>query len=133
GAATMPLSGQLARKVMRRICDLQQPEHIDAAIQFTAGVLDQSPELAGAALDGLLEGQKGKALLPGKPASDYLAKFSGSANKAVATRAQQLGMLWGDPLALKSVLTTISDRTASDDERIKAIQAARQSRTDLTR
>jgi len=129
----MPLSGQLAKKTMRRICDLQDPEQIDAAIQFAAEVLDKSADLAATALDGLIEGQRGKALPPSKPASDYLAKLGASDSKAVVARAQQLGTLWGDPVALKAVVAKIRDTTAADGERIKAIQVARQAKSDITR
>ncbi len=130
GAATMPLSGQLVRKTMRRICDLQRPEGMDAAIEFAAAVLDKSAELAAAALNGLIEGQKGKALLPSKPVSDYFAKLSGSANREVVARGQELGTLWGDPGALGSLLAKINDPAAPEVERIKALQVARQTKSD---
>ena len=133
GAATMPLSGQLARKTMRRICDLQRPENMDAAIQFAASVLDNSADLAAATLSGLIEGQKGKAIPPAKPASVQFAKLSASPNKEVVARAQELATLWGDPVALKILLAKISDPTAPDDARIKAIQVARQTKSDTTR
>jgi putative heme-binding domain-containing protein len=133
GAGTMPLSGQLARKTMRRICDLGRADEVNSAVNFAVQALDKNPELAAAALDGLIEGQKGKALLPSQPVSDSLAKLSSSSNPQVAARAQQLGALWGDAAALKNLLAKINDSTVPDDERIKAIQAARQTKDDSTR
>jgi len=133
GAQTMPLSGQLAKKTMRRICDLQQPEWIDAAIQFAADALDKDAALAAAALEGLIEGQKGKALPPDKSPSAHLAKLAGSSNKEVVARAEELGTLWGDPLALARVLAKITDVNLPDGERLKAIRVARQTKNDATR
>src|ERR1043166_2244060 len=133
GAATMPLSGQLAKKAMRRLCDLHEPELMSAAIRFTTQALGKSDALAAAALEGLVEGQKGKALPPSKPASDEFAKLSASSNPEVSARAQELGTLWGDPVALNKVLAKISDRSLSDSARIKALQAAQQTKNDSTR
>jgi len=133
GPATMPLSGQITRKIMRRICDLQQPVWTDQAMQFVAGAIETNADLVVTALDGLLEGQKGKPLPPAAPASEYFVKLLGSKVPAVIARAQQLGMLWGDPVALQAVLAQMADLSAPEAERIKAIQAVRQTRSELAR
>jgi hypothetical protein len=132
GPGTMPLSGQIATKTMRRICDLKSSDALDSAIDFVAAART-SMRFGLAALDGLIEGQKGKALAPGKPTADFIAKLSANSNSEVASRAQQLGTLWGDAAALKSVLARINDQKAGEAERIRAIQTARQTKTDATR
>ena len=133
GAEMLPLTGQFARKTMRRICDLQEPHWLDAALDFVSNISDSSAALASAALDGLIEGQRGKAITPSKSFSAQIAKLSSHQNKEVASRGQQLGSLWGDATALRNVLDKIGDGTTPDSERIKAIQSARQSKGDATR
>jgi putative membrane-bound dehydrogenase-like protein len=133
GAKTMPLSGQIAKKAMRRICDLRQPEKLNAAVDFIASAAEKNSGLAVGALDGLIEGQKGKALTPNSPTSEFIAKLSAHPNQDVATRAQQLGSLWGDAVALKNMLAKAADGTAGEQDRLKAIQAARQTKSEATR
>ena len=133
GADMLPLTAQLARKTMRRICDGQEPQWLDGALEFVANISDSSAPLAGAALDGLIEGQRGKAITPSKPFSQHIAKLSSHANKEVASRGQQLGSLWGDAAALRKVLDKIADHEAPDGDRIKAIQSARQNKGDAAR
>jgi putative heme-binding domain-containing protein len=133
GADMLPLTGQLARKTMRRICDLQEPQWLNAALEFVSSASDNSAVLASAALDGLIEGQRGKAITPSKPFSEHIAKLSSHQNKEVASRGQQLGTLWGDAAALRKVLDKIADGATPDSERIKAIQSARQNKGDAAR
>ncbi|MEO8426680.1 MAG: PVC-type heme-binding CxxCH protein [Verrucomicrobiota bacterium] len=133
GPRTMPLSGQLATKTMRRVCDLKSSETLNSAIDFVTAAADTDAGLAVAALDGLIEGQKGRALTPDKPTANFIARLSANPNPEVASRGQQLGTLWGDALALKSVLARINDQKAGEAERIRAIQTARQTKTDATR
>lgn len=133
GATTLPLSGQLVRKTMRRICDLQKAEWLDSAIEFVAETAGKSAELAVASLDGLIEGQQGKVLTPAKPFSEHIEKLSAHRNREVASRAQQLGSLWGDAAALRKVLDKVADATAPESERLKGIQVARQNKGDAAR
>src|SRR5207302_4892825 len=63
GTETLPLSGILARKAMRRLCDMQDGAKLDLAVQFLERI-STSDELAFATLDGLIEGQKAQPLLP---------------------------------------------------------------------
>jgi putative membrane-bound dehydrogenase-like protein len=133
GADTMPLSGQLARKTMRRICDLQEPSWLNAALEFVSGIAENNAALAAAALDGLIEGQKGKAITPSKPFSEHIAKLSSHNSKEISARGQQLGSLWGDAAALRKVLDKIADSATPVSDKISAIQSARQSKGEATR
>jgi putative membrane-bound dehydrogenase-like protein len=133
GAQTMPLSGQLVRKFMRRICDSRDTAKLNQAVQFIDRIGQRAPSLAVAALDGLLEGQKGKALLPSIPTSPILARLGSSTHSELVNRAQQLGTLWGDPAAFQGLLRRINETSSPTEERIKAIQVARQLRNDAAR
>jgi putative membrane-bound dehydrogenase-like protein len=122
GAATLPLSGILTRKAMRRICDTREAAKLDLAMNFLSQVADSSSELTTAALDGLLEGQKGQAFMPTVDASALLNKLGSSANSGIVERARQLGALWGEASAIQRMFDVVSDANASLDERAKAIQ-----------
>lgn len=133
GAATMPLSGQLTRKIMRRLCDLQQAAQLNAALDFITAVLADAAPLAIAALDGLLDGQRGKALVPARPPGEFLAKLAKNSNPEVVSRARQLGTMWGDAAALQSSLKLIQDGQANLDQRLQAIQSVKQQKIDAVR
>jgi putative heme-binding domain-containing protein len=132
GAATMPLSGQLAYKTMRRVCDLQNPAHLDSALEFL-GSLPASDPLLAFALNGLVDGQKGKALKPTKPTEAVLKPLLASPREDVARFARQLGALWGDAGAMQASLALVNDAKAPLDERLKAAQTARQLKNDTAR
>ncbi len=124
GEATMPLSGKLAYKTMRRICDLQQPEQMNAVLDFVAAQpVDHA--LIAAAFNGLVDGQKGKAIAPTKPTEEFFKKFLASPRKDIADFAKQLGAAWGNAGALQSMLARIGDAKAPLNERLKAVESAR--------
>jgi putative membrane-bound dehydrogenase-like protein len=129
GAENMPLAGKLLTKTIRRYCDTKDLQLLDDLADFLGKLPDDSGMLA-AALDGLIEGQRGKAQTPRISTEQLIAKLLKSASKEVAARAQQLGALWGDASAFKSLLAKIADANAPEAERIKGIQAARQSKTE---
>lgn len=133
GADTMPLSGRIAQKTMRRICDSQRVEFLDAALEFIQSIQNDAASLALAALDGLIEGQKGKALVPSKPAGDFVAALSGNSNAQIVSRVRQLGTLWGDAAALNATLTLIGNHEANPESRLQAIQSVRQQKIDVVR
>src|SRR5262249_4357608 len=64
GEQTMPLSGMLARKMMRRLCDTQEKVQLGVAAKFLSALAERNSALLSAALDGLLEGQKAKPVPP---------------------------------------------------------------------
>ena len=75
-----PLSGAsstVLRRTMRRIVDTRDPEKLNAAVTFLATLEDKNPPLVPAALDGLIDAQKGKPILPGIPTGPILAKLDG--------------------------------------------------------
>lgn len=132
GPSLQPLSLTLARKAVRRLCDLGTPYHLDLAVQFI-DIVSTFPALAVAALDGLLEGQKGKAILPSSPTGPFLQKLSASSDPALKERAQRLGTSWGDATAVASTIAQARDRSAPVPSRIRATQTLRQLKTDTAR
>lgn len=133
GAQYMPLTGQLASKTMRRICDLGDRANVDLAMQFLDQTSAGNPALATAALDGLLEGEKGRVLLPQSDSGPILAKLVKSDNAALRGRAQQLGSLWGDASALQASFDTAVDPSATVAARLTAIASARSQKSDAAR
>lgn len=133
GDGYFPLTGQLAAKLMRRLCDSGQPEAVDQALGFVETILGSDPAFLQAALDGLIRGQEGKALLPTRPSGPLIARLTAHPNPEVATRGQTLGTLWGDAAALEAVLRQALDANAPVDQRQRAIQTARKSRAPKAR
>ncbi|MCI0535980.1 MAG: hypothetical protein L0Z50_12210 [Verrucomicrobiales bacterium] len=129
----MPLAGIVLTKIMRRVCDLRDPEKLDQSVAMLGNLTDKEAPAVLAALNGLIEGQRGKAITPGKATVETIAKFAKFSNTEVAARAQQLGALWGDAAALQQVLAMINNPAVSDAIRIKALQTARQSKTGAAR
>ena len=129
----MPLSGRLLAKTMRRICDSAHGEFLNEAVDFLGSLPVEAAPLALAGISGLIEGQKGKVLPPGRLASEVLAKLSSSPNRELAARAQELGALWGDAAAMRAALKLADDPRANPDERVKAIQVVRRLKNDETR
>ena len=153
GADTMPLSGILAAKAMRRICDMNDRKKLDLAVDFI-GQIAKTPDFAIAALDGLIEAQKGKALLPSTNTTAFFIKLrfiSGTREGAISknltnsssnpwqilddlkARTLQLGTLWGDAGCIAATLEMINDPKAAADDRIKGIRAAAQLHNDAGR
>ncbi len=147
GFESMPITGILARKGMRRICDTGEREKMDKAFNFILTLAnersaehrsEQSNALRSnqdalllAALDGLIEGQKAKPLLPTvdtQPLFKILA-----ASPELKERGQQLGTLWGDAAATEKTLAAINDPKASNEDRLKAIEAAKQLKNESAR
>ncbi len=125
GAQYMPLTGRLAAKTLRRLCDFGDRANVDLALQFLDQAAAGNSALATAALEGLLEGQKGRVLMPQGDASAILARLVKHADAALRERAQQLGALWGDASSLQASFDTALNPTASVDSRLQAIAAVR--------
>ena len=94
----MPLSGILLTKIMRRVCALRDPAKLDECIVLLGGLTEEAAPAVLAALNGLLEGQRGKAIAPGEAAVDVIARFAKFSDARVSSRAQELSALWGMPL-----------------------------------
>lgn len=123
------VSAYCTRRVMRRICDLSdataRAQHLNAALEWLGGLAAKT-ELAGAGLDGLIEAQKSKGAKPTLDLAPIFAKLS--ANPALAERVRRLATLLGDIGASKILIAKINDPKAALDERLKAIQAARETK-----
>ena len=117
GSRYLPLSGQLVHKTVRRFLDEGKPGLLDTALELLEALPADSGLLV-PLLDGLLEGQRGRALVPGKSPDALLARLLANPSAAVVTRAQQLGTAWGDANALKASIARISDAGAADTDRL---------------
>ena len=132
GESHLPLSAKLVYKTVRRFCDARQLWLVDKSLELAEELNAESPLLV-AVLDGLIDGQRGKAVVPGHPTEPLLKKWLASNNQEVVSRAQQLGTTWGDSAALKGLFAKISDPGTPDAERIKSIEAVRKHKADDTR
>lgn len=133
GDAHLPLSGQLARKAMRRLCDMNDASKIDLAVEFLQKAAGSSPAIAIQAIDGLLEGQKGKALVPTVPTANLLASLSKHSDAALQDRGRRLGALWGDAAAILQTIRLLQDGNAALEDRLRAAQSLRQLNNDTAR
>jgi putative membrane-bound dehydrogenase-like protein len=127
---TMPLSGQLAAKTMRRICDMRSVEQMNVVVEFLGKLSSQHSQLALAVLDGLIQGNKG-ASPPGVPTGPVLAKLNFTPQ--ISERAQRLGALWGDAEATERLLARLNDPNTPEAEKVRTIQSVRQLKTDAAR
>ncbi len=132
-AKNMPLSGQLTQKLMRRVCDLNKPELLVQATEVIGKLLDQDAALTVAALNGLLEGQKGKAIVPSGDTTAVLNKLLASSDAQVKERAQRLGTLWGNAAAVQGSVKLVNDQSASIEKRREAMQVVRQLKNQAAR
>ncbi len=132
GEAHLPLSGRLIYKTIRRFCDAREVWLVDKSLELAEELSPTSPLLV-AVLDGLIDGQRGKSMVPKHPTEALLKKWLASTNPDVASRAQRLGTTWGDAAALKGLFEKIVDAGTPVPERLKAIEAARQHKAEDTR
>jgi putative membrane-bound dehydrogenase-like protein len=123
GSATMPLSGILTRKAMRRICDMQDAGILDLAVQFLSQIAQKDSGLVLTAIDGLIEGQRAKPLVPASDTKELFAKLTANSDMRVQNRARELGTLWGNAASIQAMITAVNDANLSTDERAKAIEA----------
>ena len=125
GAATKPLSEKLTYKVMRRICDTGATTNMNQAVEFLAAVADRDGALALAALDGLIEGQKGRPLPPTADTKALFGRLNTSQGApGLQERALRLGALWGDAAAIRALIARVNDASLSIAERTEAIEMA---------
>jgi putative membrane-bound dehydrogenase-like protein len=128
GAESLPLSAEIARKTIRRLCDFQDAAHLELVIGFLSGEPAPSNEILRAALGGLMEGQRGRNFRPTTPTTPtgaLLAKLQASADVGVVSKARELGALWGDASSARALLNIAADSKAAESDRIRAIQTAR--------
>ena len=130
----MPLSGILARKAMRRICDTQDKEQTgnDCAASCRK-VAEDSHGVALEALEGLIEGQKAKPLVPNLDTTSLFATLNSNPNPRIKERAQELGTLWGNAASIEATLKVINDASLPLEQRKKAITAAKTLKNEAVR
>ncbi len=133
GAATKPLSEKLTYKVMRRICDTAQTTNMNHAVEFLTTIASKDANLTLAALNGLIEGQKGQTLPPKTNTKALFAKLNAVTDAQLKERALRLGALWGDPAAMRAIIARVNDTHLSNEERIAAIGLARTIKGDAAR
>ncbi len=133
GPATKPLSEILVRKSMRRLCDTGDAAKIAQAAEFLATIQAKDARLTLAALNGLIEGQKARPLAPATDTKALFARFVASADAEVKSRARQLGALWNDADAIQLTLRLVNDSSASEVDRMQAIQTVRTFKNDAAR
>lgn len=133
GVDTLPLSGILTRKAMRRICDTQEIPKLDLAVSFLERISGGNVELTLAAIDGLLEGQKARPLLPSANTKSLFTKLNERTDARVKDAARQLGTLWGHEPSVQATLSAVNDSVLPKEKRLQAIAAARQVRSDAAR
>ncbi len=121
-----PATFGLARNTMRRVIDTRQVGNLNLAVKALPSLAQRDPALASAAIDGLIEGQKGRTVVPGIPSEPILTRLARSDNAALAERARQLGAIWGDAQATAAALAKINDPRAREEERLQGIRIARQ-------
>ncbi len=126
-------SSTVIKRMMRRILDTKDDEKLNATVTWLGTLEDKNPELVSAALDGLIDAQKGKPVAPGIPTGPILAKLANSKTAGVPEKAQRLAALWGDAAAASAALARINDPNASDEERLRGIQTARELKAENSR
>ena len=129
---TQPLSLVLSHKAMRRVCDTREAKNLDLAVAFCDKIAAQDVLLANA-LSGLVKGQEGGIIKPTKDVSASVAAWRTSKNDDVRRSAQQLAVLWGDPVAIGELVAVLLDSSKPDAERIAALQSLRQVKTDAAK
>jgi putative membrane-bound dehydrogenase-like protein len=125
GVETMPLSGILTRKAMRRICDMQEAAKLDLTVEFLSQIAAKDSGFVLAAIDGLIEGQKAKPLVPEADTKELFAMLTANPDSKVQIRARELGTLWGNAASIQATIAAVNDASLSIDERAKAIEAVK--------
>jgi len=134
GANDNSVSAHAARRIMRRVCDLTDSaarlRHLNAAMEWLAS-LTAKPGLTEAALDGLIDSFKSKGQPPTIPLEPIFAKLT--ENPKVADKARRLATLLGDTSASRVLVAKINDTRASNEDRLKGIQAAKESKDEASK
>lgn len=129
-----PMNNYIMNRMMRRICDLSdlaiRQKHLNTAMVLLGG-LSQETQLANAALDGLIAGFRAKAAPPTVPLEPIFTKLT--ANPQIADKARRLATLLGDTSASRVLVAKLNDVRSSPEERVKAVQAARETKDEISK
>lgn len=129
----MPFAGVILSKIMRRVCDLNDQGLLSKALLALKDLKEEHAVSIASALKGMIEGQKGRPVIPNSDAVQLVSKWSGLQHKEASSLAQQLGTLWGDAEAMNASLKVITDSARSVEERVQAIQTVRQQKLPIVR
>jgi putative heme-binding domain-containing protein len=102
---------------------MQDAGKLDLAVQFLSQIAEKDSGLALTAIDGLIEGQRAKPLVPASDTKELFAKLTANSDMRVQNRARELGTLWGNAASIQATITAVNDANLSTDERAKAIEA----------
>jgi putative membrane-bound dehydrogenase-like protein len=122
GAQNMPLSGILAKKGMRRICDTGDVKKLDAAVSYLESIAGNTSGLVKESLDGLIEAQQTKLLVPSRDVTPLFTALASNPDKKVQFRAHELGTLWNDTNSFFAMVHLITDQAAPVGQRRRAIE-----------
>jgi putative membrane-bound dehydrogenase-like protein len=128
-----PLAGTVMKKLMRRVSDMGDVLLLGQVVEELGDLGEKAEGVLIGALEGLIEGQRGKIDPVSAAAVRVIGELAGHDDTRVASLAQQLGTMWGDAAALKQVLASVEDGSASDAARIQAIKVAGQTKIDVVR
>lgn len=128
-----PFYASTAHKILRRVCDLQDPVPLSRAVLAFARIPEGSPGVLVAGLNGLIEGQRGKVLTPTQEALAAMTRLTRSSNAEVAKTAQQVGSLWGDSASVLAALARLKDPSTPETDRLAAVATARKIKSDTSR
>src|SRR5205823_860772 len=103
----------LARKAMRRICDMQDARKLDLAVDFLSQIADKNAGPVLSAIDGLIDGQKAKPLVPNTDTKDLFAKLTANPDAKIQNRARELGTLWGNAASIQATIAAVNDTSLS--------------------
>ena len=133
GDQLYPFSSVILTKIMRRICDMNDKDILSEGLLTLKDVQEEHAPALAAALKGVIEGQRGRPLIPSEEAVQLVSKWSGYQHKETSSLAQQLGTLWGDAEAMNASLKVVADAARSVEERVQAIQSVRQQKLPIVR
>ncbi|MBX3734939.1 MAG: dehydrogenase [Verrucomicrobiae bacterium] len=126
-------SAGILRKILRRTCDLRDESLLTRTVEVLGRMPADPPELVVAGLEGLMEGQRGKILVPSPEAVAVVAALGTSSHAGIAQEAQRVGSLWGDAASVKAALARLNTPGISDADRLADIETARKLKTDESR
>lgn len=132
--ASSPVTAYCAYRAMRRVCDIAEAskrmQQLNEAMTFL-GTTASKPALAQALLDGLIKAQEAKGAPPTLELDPIFASLY--AQPALADKARRLATLFGDTAASRMLIAKINDPAARADDRLRGVQAARETKDDVSR
>lgn len=128
-----PFAGVILTKIMRRICDMNDAKILGDGLLTLKDLKEEHAPAVVAALKGVIEGQRGRPLIPHTEAVQLVSKWAGFKHQEASSLAQNLGTLWGDATALNATLKSITDPARPVEERVRAIQSVRQQKLPIVR